>query len=203
MKVYKLTDKDGRTRNNTQWGENITHTAPGVGELCTAGWIHSYSDPLLAVMLNPIYGEFAEPRLWEAEASGAMKHDCGLKSGSASLTTLQEIPVPTVTTEQRVRFGILCALAVAINEAWETWAHEWLANQDRSRAVAKAAQAAAEAAWAAWVADGKKAREAAEAAAWAASWAARAAAAWAADGEKAMDLAALAHEAVKDEAEQK
>jgi len=45
----KLTDEHNRTCNNTQWGENVTYTAPGTGDLCTGGWIHYYDSPLLAV----------------------------------------------------------------------------------------------------------------------------------------------------------
>ncbi len=150
-KLYKLTDKDAQTRNNCQWGENVTHTAPGTGPLCTSGWLHAYTDPLLAVLLNPIHGTFdpATMRLWEADGDvGATDH--GLKVGCTRLTTVREIPVPQVTTEQRVRFAILCSLAV--NTRWKgratykRWAQAWLDGSDRTCAAAAAADAAAAAA---------------------------------------------------------
>lgn len=55
MKAYKLTDENHQTRNETQWGENITHYTNGEGELCGPGWLHYYNDPLLAVLLNPVH----------------------------------------------------------------------------------------------------------------------------------------------------
>ena len=36
-----------------------------------AGWLHCYSDPLLAVLLNPIHGNYDNPRLFEAEIEGS------------------------------------------------------------------------------------------------------------------------------------
>lgn len=33
MRLYKLTDEHGCTRNNTQWGPGVTHTAKGSLEL--------------------------------------------------------------------------------------------------------------------------------------------------------------------------
>ena len=54
-RYYKLTDSKGQTHGRTEWGPGITHQAPGVGELCTAGWLHAYPDPVLAVLMNPIH----------------------------------------------------------------------------------------------------------------------------------------------------
>jgi hypothetical protein len=58
MKLYKLTDANGQTRNHTQWGENVQHLTSGEGSLCGKGWTHWYRSPLLAVMVNPIHGRF-------------------------------------------------------------------------------------------------------------------------------------------------
>ena len=193
MKCYKLTDEKGRTRGGTQWGPGVTHEAPGTGELCSSGWIHCYDSPLVAVLMNPIHANIANPRLWECEADGAALDDHGLKRGVQRLTTVREMPLPAVTTEHRVRFAILCASRVCDDPAWLAWSAGWMANEDRSEAAARAAWAAAaaaaagaaEAAWAA------AAAAAAGAAAWAAAWAA-AAAAWAAN----LDLCAISEEAM-------
>jgi hypothetical protein len=50
MKLYKLTDENGQTKNHTQWGENISHSASGDSnqDLCSNGWIHAYESSLLA-----------------------------------------------------------------------------------------------------------------------------------------------------------
>ena len=67
MMLYKLTDENDRTYNDTQWGEGVTHETSGEGKLCGEGWIHAYIDPLLAVFLNPIHACFTNPHMWEAE----------------------------------------------------------------------------------------------------------------------------------------
>lgn len=150
--MYKLTDENGQTgqahNNNTQWGENVTHTTSGEGELCTSGWIHVYDDPILAVILNPIHTNFESPRLWECECTGAMKEDRGLKFGVSSCTTLKEIPLPEITINQKIAFEILCSLEVYKSKSFEQWANNWLTGADRSARVTEAA-AAARVEWAA------------------------------------------------------
>ncbi len=161
-KLYKLTDSCGKTRNDTQWGPGVSHSGTGKGELCGPGWIHAYEHPLIAVLMNPIHANFKNPRLWEAAGEVGLR-DGQLKCGCKTLTTVREIPLPSITSEMRVRFAILCAKEVCASySAWNAWADKWLSGEDRSEA---AAWAAAEAAWAAQAA-----------AAWAAAWAAEAAA---------------------------
>ena len=106
--VYKLTDKNHQTFGGTQWGENVTHKATGRGGLCSPGVIHSYRSALLAVLMNPIHGNFNPAVLWEAECSTIL-HDDGTKLGSKCLTTRRIIPLPKISERQRVIFGILCA----------------------------------------------------------------------------------------------
>ena len=44
MKLYKLTDGNNQTKNDTQWGENVTHAADGDStELCNEHWLHAYA----------------------------------------------------------------------------------------------------------------------------------------------------------------
>ena len=147
MKVYKLTDKAGQTRRGTQWGHGITHTAEGELRLCNNG-LHAYSDPLLAVLLNPIHAAIVDPRLWECDGSDQRLDDCGLKTCHRSLTTVKEIPLPEVTTAQRVRFAIYCAREVVGDSCpkWSQWAERWLTGEDRGPGAARAARDAAVAA---------------------------------------------------------
>lgn len=173
-KLYKLTDKDGRTQGKTQWGPGVSHSGTGEGELCGPGWIHAYEHPLIAVLMNPAHAGFDPDsmRLWEAEGEVGLREG-QLKCGCKTLTTVREIPVPKITAEMRVRFAILCAKEVCRNAAWNKWADGRLSGEDRSEASSWAAAAAA--AWAA-------SREAA--------WAAVAAAA-----EAEIDLFTIAEEA--------
>lgn len=148
--LCKLTDENDQTYGDTVWGENVTHTASGYGGLCAEGWIHYYDDPLLAVLLNPIHANFKSPHLWGVEVNGRTKKDHGLKFGTTSLTTIKRIPLPKITLEQKVIFGILCAMEVYHEEEFQRWGEHWIDGSDRSaeaaKAVAEAARAAAEAA---------------------------------------------------------
>jgi len=152
--------------------------------LCSDGWIHAYLSPELAVLLNPIHAGFLAPRLWLAEGEvGAAEGQ--LKVGCKSLTTVHELPLPSVSMEQRVCFGILCALAVYDDPAFAAWAQRWLSGADRS---AESAESASMASKAAAIAVGARGRT------WE-TWAARAAT-WAA-AKADVDLIALAKQAVK------
>ena len=206
IKLYKLTDRDGQTRNDTQWGPGVSHSGTGKGELCGPGWIHAYEHPLVAVLMNPIHAIFQNPRLWEAEGEIGLR-DGQLKCGCKTLTTIREIPLPSITTEMHVRFAILCAKEVCACLSWNAWADRWLSGEDRTQAAAEAAAEAAEAgkaaAWAAWAAEAaaEAAEERASAAAAEAAWASAAAAetaarsaAWAAVGH-GIDIFEIAEKA--------
>jgi hypothetical protein len=128
MKVYKLTDPDGKTRNDTQWGPGVTHEIRyGTDKmLCSSSWLHAYQHPLLAVLMNPVHASFSHPRLWVARAQGKIRRDGQAKMGCKKLTTVKEIPLPQVTDEQRLAFGMLCALSVKQPLEWKKWARSWL-----------------------------------------------------------------------------
>lgn len=209
MKLYKLTDQYDRTYDDCQWGEGVTHTTSGKGDLCGPGWIYAYTDPLLAVLFNPIHANFRNPHLWEAEGEIG-KNDHGMKVGCTQLTTIHCVPLPKITIEQSVRFAILATKQVYSDVAWNCWADRWLNNSDRSEETAW--ETAWAAAWAATMAavaraeQTEKTEKAAWAAARAAAWAAKAAAweaTWAAGWAAAeatevanFDLTALAHQAI-------
>ena len=197
MKLYKLTDKNDQTLNNCQWGEGVTVETSGEGELCSAGFTHWYTSPLLAVLLNPIHGDYdlETAHLWEGEGE-VIKDDHGLKVGCKKATTLCRISLPEVTLEQKIASGILCAKEVYDGKDWNNWADKWLSGEDRSRESAWAAAEAA--AWAtAWDAARDAARGAARDAARAAAEAAAWAAVWAADA-KPLNLQAIAEKAVRE-----
>lgn len=212
MQLYKLTDEYGQTHGGTQWAPGVTHEGSGVGPLCSAGWIHACTDPLLAIFLNPIHGDFRNPRLWECRGEVALS-DRGLKVGCKSLTTVREIPLPEVTTEQRVRFAILCAKRVCTDPKWLAWADAWLLGKNRAAADATAArvviwaaeqaavwvtrQAAKQAASRAAMWAAEQAEEAARAVAEEAAWAARSAMAAEAEAAKPPDLVTIAVQAIK------
>ena len=190
-KLYKLTTCSSQTYNGCQWGENVTHRRSGKGELCTAAWLHAYTHPLLAMLLNPIHANFTQPQLWECEGDVGMD-DRGLKVGCTRLTTLFQLPVPEITTVQHTAFAIGCTYNVYDEPAWVEWARRWVLKIDRSGVAAVRAAAAARAAAArAAAARAAAAADAAAAAAAAADADAAAAAARAADAAAAAAAAAL------------
>ncbi len=164
MKYYKLTGQNHKTLNGTLWGEGITHEATGKGkQLCSTDVIHVYGHPLKAAMFNPIHGNFTNPRLWECRVKQIVAND-ELKVGVKVCTTIKKIPLPEITTNQRVRFAILVALKVYSAPFFVTWAQGWLSGKDRTEAATRAARVTA---WAAaWAGDA--AAWAGDAAAWAA-----------------------------------
>jgi hypothetical protein len=187
-KLYKLTDQNWETMNCTKWGPHVTHKTDGSGELCSRGWLHAYTSPELAVLLNPIHANIENPVLWLCEGK-IEKSDSGLKVGTTRLTTIRRIDIPQVSTTQRVIFGILCSLQTCENSSFSEWAAKYLNGTDRSeaaarsaaKAAAEAARSAAEAAWAAarsaaWSAWSARSAAwsawSARSAAWAAAWAA-------------------------------
>ena len=140
MKTYKLTNKNGKTKNNTQWGPNITHSSTGNHKsLCSNGWIHFYTNPFIAVLMNPIHADFKSPKLWECETSGEELHE-ELKSGCKTLTTIKEIPLPEISNVQRIAFSILCVKEIYKNKEWNDWADKWLTGEDRSERSAYTAR---------------------------------------------------------------
>jgi Cu/Ag efflux protein CusF len=193
---YKLTDEKMQTYCGYQWELQEWKETSGEGELCSPGWLHYYSDPLLAAFLNPIHANFAAPRLFQVEVAGKVKEEHGLKLGCTKMRLVKELEMPAVTMEQRVKFGILCALEVYKEPQFVAWAANWLDGTDRSKeaTAATAADAWAPARAAAWAA------VAARAAARAADAYAANAAAWAparAAEIKDIDLVAIAKKAME------
>jgi len=144
--LYKLTDQYWETYNGTKWGLGVTHTASGTGKLCSSGWLHAYTSPELAILLNPVHAGFADPILWEADGKIGI-NDRNTKVGCKTLTTIKIITAPTFYVEDRIRFGILCAKEVYKGRAFLSWANKWLEGIDRSNTktnnVIKYANAAA------------------------------------------------------------
>ena len=143
---YKLTDQDGYTRrgeyNQTLWGRNVTHSVPkslrkGNNQLCSSGFIHFYHSPELAVLLNPIHANIESPVLWSVKAK-LLVNDKYIKAGARTVTTIEIVPLPNCTTENRIRFAISCALAAHREETFIRWANNWLSADASAAAYATA-----------------------------------------------------------------
>jgi hypothetical protein len=140
MKLYKLTNSDDETHNGMKWVIGVTNHATGKGKprLCSDTVIHAYTTLLLAELMNPVHGQYDKYKL-AYEAEGDIVVSDGTKVGCLSLTITKRVETPTVSTTNRIAFGILCVLEVNKGESFALWAEEWLTNKDRSYAFAVAA----------------------------------------------------------------
>ena len=173
----KVTLPDGRSKTNATivWEEGVTHYAKK-GEVvpCTDTAIHFYEHPLLAVFIAPFHTYESEFILWEYVPAGKVETD-GCKSWSEGGTTIRQIEIPILTTEQRVSIAIQAALLIYYNPSFVVWAKGWLDGSDRSaRSAASAEMDAARAAMATRAISVARAAMAAERAAMAAAMAASA-----------------------------
>ena len=171
LTAYKLLTQDLKSYNNTQWHLGETKRVPDTSNytMCSKEVLHCYAHPLLAAFYNPIHANIQNPRLFKIEIDRVVATD-GKKQASLEQTLLIELPLPTISTEQRVHIAILCAKTVYTDKAWNAWADSWLSGKDRTTTSAYAAANAAGYA-AAHTAD-NAAADAANAAAYAAAHAA-------------------------------
>ena len=204
--IYKLTDMNMKTFGGYPWALGKWNRTSGEGDLCGPGWLHAYTSPVLAELLDPIHANFREYRLFRGEASGPVISDSGLKVGYTNMRITEELPRLHITTENRIRFGIACACRVYTSAEYRAWAGRWVSGADRTEAAARTAVRAASTArvavWAAEVAAEAAAEAAAAADAWATEVAAEAAAeaavwaVWAAEAAVGLPLCDLATWAV-------
>ena len=142
MKLYKLTNARGYTReehlNCLQWGKGIIYEAAGAAgqPLCTSGLMHCYLHKLVAVLCDCLDGNYGpDGRLWKCTGEGEFLSD-GLQGGFRKLTSLEEVPLPKITMEERVHWGILCAIEVFDEELFSNWAKGWVsANRQENGAM--------------------------------------------------------------------
>jgi hypothetical protein len=145
---FKLTDRNRATHNgfvlpaDGGWFYPADRTSPP--KPCTDTVLHHYDHPLLAVLFNPTHGNYPNPRLFEIETDEQVGTD-GLKGWCRAQRVLRELPLPEVTTDQRVEFAIRVAKRVCADPVWNVWADAWLDGSDRTADAAYAARAAARA----------------------------------------------------------
>ena len=137
LTAYKLLTQDLKSYNNTQWHLGETKRMPDTGNytMCSKNVLHCYAHPLLAAFYNPIHANIQNPRLFKIEIDRIVATD-GKKQASLEQTLLQELPLPTLSTEQRVHIAILCAKTVYTDTSWNAWADSWLSGKDRTTKAA-------------------------------------------------------------------
>lgn len=168
MRTYKVTDSNGLTQKPRttltapyvplQWSEGSAWSATsGYQSPCSSFWISSFISLNVAELLCPLlpyyygyhYDEtvaswisyYPNHLIWEADTSGAyVIGPRGLKVGSHTLTTNQQVAKPVISDELRVTCALQAALAISGDSAWNAWASDWLNNVDRTLASAVTAE---------------------------------------------------------------
>ena len=133
-----------RTHNEFQWELGKWYETTGEGVLCSPGWFHFYSDPLVGMFMNPIHTNIKNPRLFRAEVEGKFLNDNETKYGYSRTRLVEELPVPQISPVQRVRFAIFCVKEVYKEKKWNEWADNWLSGKDRTEESATSAAYTAE-----------------------------------------------------------
>ena len=123
-----------------------TNTLEKGTHLCASPLFHAHEHPLIAVLMNPIQARFnpATMRLFVAEGE-IVACEGQLKCGVFSLEIIEEIPVPVLTNEQRIRLAILSVKEVSASPVWRDWADEWLKGEDRSGTTCRSMSSSASA----------------------------------------------------------
>jgi len=139
----KLTNQNMQTYNGFQWKLEewyVISEAKRGANLCSKSWFHCYDDPLLAVLFNQVHADIKNPRLFECEARGESLEGIGVKFGFTEMRITKNIPLPEISTNQHVAFGILCAKEVCKVQSWNEWADNWLNGYDRGVKLANDTQ---------------------------------------------------------------
>jgi len=145
--IYKLTSADDTTKNGTVWGPGVEHAVNGELAHCING-LHVYTDPLIAVFMDPIHGQFGPTaHLWIGRAYDEWTEN-ETKLCCRRVKTLRRIELPVLTIEQKMEGAIRLVLTLKnLPRQWRRWARGWLDGTDRTVKAADAARSAAAAAW--------------------------------------------------------
>lgn len=87
--------------------------------------------------MYPCYEGTKNPKLWTA-AGEHLTRDDGFRSKFAKLTIVNEFPITLPTNDQRITFGILCAMNLVLNPLFRAWALKYLRGEDCTKESAHA-----------------------------------------------------------------
>ena len=137
MKLYKVTDAECNTFNNTHWeigkikyieSDSLLCTNP---MLCTNKLFHAFASPAMAGLFSDILLTYTNKpyRLFEAEGKPVVMDS--IKCGCRSLTITKEIPFFTLSSEQKIIFIILCLCHLYYDcGTFGILAQNWLTKKD-------------------------------------------------------------------------
>lgn len=140
--LWKVTDRDGKTRANTQWGSGITNRpivrycfpdsvtgSRANAPMCTDAWIHAYESKAKAYLFKSGHlSQYKEPyRLWEAE--GVIEIGDQMKVATTELTTIREVewPKEKVDNSRHIYMAVLTALQCShVGDVFRKFCRPWI-----------------------------------------------------------------------------
>ena len=128
---YLITDQENKSWRDIQWGENVTHEEENSNYHFSV-----YHSPQVACYMYPCYEGIKNPKLWIASGENPNR-DEGLRSKFSKLTTIKEFVVSLPTDDQRITFGILCAMNLVVNPLFRNWAKAYLLGEDQTKETAQ------------------------------------------------------------------
>lgn len=127
---YFITDSTGKDWMGRQWGEGVSHTETNDNYYFTC-----YHSPTVAALMVAANDEYPNHRLWLAEPFGDITN-YDYRDISTGMKTVREVETPKLTVEQRITFGIVCALNTVEHPLFQQWGFDWLKGRDRSKEAA-------------------------------------------------------------------
>lgn len=129
--VYKLTSQELTTYGGFKWEVGEWYETSGIGTQCSAGWLHAYKTPILALALHPTHTDLTNPILWQAEADGKPLQNIEIESNFivcyTKMRIIEQIPLRHLTTHNRIVLGLLCARFIHKNDSkFMDWSESWL-----------------------------------------------------------------------------
>lgn len=129
MTTYLITDSNCRSHRGVDIPCGHIQQAKHVdADLISQNIWECASSPLLAVMLNPLYEECIQPRLFAIRSHK-------VSDGGDEITVnlhVRETQVPSVSPKQKLAFAMYAIRELSPNHAFSFWVEHWLSHIDRS-----------------------------------------------------------------------
>jgi hypothetical protein len=125
-----ITNQNNKTWRDVQWGENVSHTEENPNYHFVV-----YNSPLVASYMYPCYEGIENPKLWNAIGENPENIIESFRSKFSKLTTINECNIKLPTNEQRINFGILCAVNVVQYPPFLNWAFKYLKGENEKESA--------------------------------------------------------------------
>ena len=139
MKLYKLTDENYETQNDTKWEIGKTNSLPRCEKPeLSENVFHAYKNLNLGLLLNPIHARFKKLKILLCE--GEINAEDWDEVGAFELTPIEEVEIPGWYQNRETRKKVLTQFAILCAEKVLHVFEERLPEDIRPRNAIKAAK---------------------------------------------------------------